>query len=177
MNETPETPMIPPHHPMRRKERELTREEALAIFARAEVATVSMVTEEGPYAVPVSPVCLNNVLYFHSAFAGRKVEVLKRDPRVWISAFTDVHAAIDKFTTYYESAMAWGNVRFVTEPDEKIAALRALCEKFTPMNMADFDRAVQASLPRTALYALPLDHISGKAKRKKPAPPANIPHA
>lgn len=150
----------------RRPDRALSREEALAILDRVETATVSLVTEDGPYGFPISPVCINGKLYFHSAMEGRKVEALQRDARVWISAFTDVQAATDKFTTYFESAMAWGILEHVENPAEVRMALKALCEKFTPTNMPDFDHALARSLSRTAVYALKLDNVSGKAKRR-----------
>ncbi|MDO5320716.1 MAG: pyridoxamine 5'-phosphate oxidase family protein [bacterium] len=153
--------------PLRRRDRALTREEALAILARAETATVSLVTPQGPYGFPISPVCVNGKLYFHSATAGRKIDALKADPRCWVSAYTDVVPATDKFTTYFESAMAWGDLERVTDEQEIHAALKALCEKFTPTNMPDFSRALERSLPITALYSLRLDHVSGKAKRRK----------
>ena len=81
------------HYEMRRRDRELTRDEALTILSRAEVATVSVVTADGPYGFPVSPVVVDGTLYFHSATKGRKVAALASDPRVWIGAFTDVVAA------------------------------------------------------------------------------------
>lgn len=155
-----------PAIPTRRRDREISREEALTVLARAEVATVSLITEDGPYGFPISPVCVNAKLYFHSAMEGRKVDALAKDPRVWISAFTDVQAAADKFTTYYESAMAWGVLERVSDPEEMRIALKALCEKFSPANMSDFDNALARSLPRTAVYALALDNVSGKAKRR-----------
>lgn len=152
--------------PPRRADRALSREEALALLARVETATVSLVTDQGPYGFQISPVCLNGKLYFHSATAGRKVAAISADPRCWVSAFTDVAAATDKFTTYFESAMAWGDLERITDPQEQIAALKALCEKFTPANMPDFDHAITRSLPVTNVYALQLDHVSGKAKRR-----------
>lgn len=156
-----------PEVPLRRKDRKLTREEALAILARAETATVSLVTPQGPYGFPVSPVCVDGKLYFHSAKEGRKIDAIKADSRCWMSAFTDVVPATDKFTTYFESAMAWGDLELVTDEQEIQTALKALCEKFTPTNMPDFSRALERSLPITALYSLRLDHVSGKAKRRK----------
>ena len=155
------------HYEMRRRDRELTRDEAIAILSRAGIATVSVVTADGPYGFPVSPVVVDDTLYFHSATEGRKVRALASDPRVWISAFTDVVPATDKFTTYFESAMAWGELRLVSAPDEARRALMALCLKFTPSNMTDFDNALVRSLPVTAVYALRLDHVSGKAKRRR----------
>ena len=165
-------------HPMRRKERALPRAEALALLNAATVATLSMVTEDGPYAVPVSPVCIGETLYFHSAQKGRKVEALKRDPRVWLSVFGEAtstngdpaemfSSACQRFSMYFSSAMAWGNLREVTDEAEKVAALRALCEKFTPAHMDGFAQAIAESLKITAVYALSLENVSGKAKKRR----------
>ena len=165
-----------PPVPMRRAERALSRAETLALLAEAQVATLSMVTSQGPYAVPISPVCLNGSLYFHSAMEGRKVEAFRRDPRVWVSVVgkavpsddlpeTATLRASERFTVFYESVMAWGTLREVLEPREKVAALRALCEKFTPSQMGHFGKALSESLEKTAVYALALDAVSGKAKR------------
>ena len=151
--------------PMRRQDRALSSADALAIFERAEVAAISVITEQGPYGFPISPVLLGTTLYFHSALSGRKVDAFARDPRVWVSAWTDVHAAADKFTTYFESAMASGAVRAVTAPEERRRALAALCRKFTPDNMADFENALRRSDARTAVWAIALENITGKAKR------------
>ena len=161
--------------PLRRAARALTREETLDVLARADVATVSLSTPQGPYGFPVSPVCRDGRLYFHCAEAGRKIDALAADPRCWISAYTDVAPAADAFTTFYASAMAWGDLEPVTDPSEKTAALRALCEKFTPSNLPNFEAALSRSLPVTRLYALRLDHVSGKAKRPASGPTPSTP--
>ena len=152
--------------PLRRAARALSREEALAVLARAEVATVSLATPQGPYGFPVSPVCRDGRLYFHCAAEGRKIDALAADARCWVSAYVDVAPAPDAFTTSYSSAMAWGELVRVTDEAEKRAALWALCEKFAPANMARFEAALSRSGAATRLYALRLDHVSGKRKAR-----------
>ena len=63
-------------------------------------------------------------------------------------------------------AMVTGTAREVTDPDEKRRALRALCEKLTPANMAgdNFDRAVAKSLPRTGVWRIRMEEVTGKEK-------------
>ena len=52
---------------MRRKDREMSREFALAVMDRCEWTVVSFVTPEGaPYAVPVSAVREGDALFFHT---------------------------------------------------------------------------------------------------------------
>ena len=71
----------------------------------------------------------------------------------------------DRFTTLYESAVAFGTASEVTEDQDKVRALRLLCQRHTPDNMADFDRAVQTSLARTGIWKITVEEMTGKAKR------------
>lgn len=154
-------------YPMRRKDRELPVETGLKILETCEYATVAMVDEGEPYCIPVSPCVMDGCLYFHSAFAGRKVEILKRNPMVCVSAVGENEPATDEFTTWFTSAVAWGELELVSDAVEKTAALRVLSQKYNPENMPNFDNAVNASLPRTALYRLRLGHITAKGKKRK----------
>ena len=53
---------------MRRKDREMDRDFGLMVIDKARFATLAMVTEDGkPYAIPVSPARVGDVLYIHSA--------------------------------------------------------------------------------------------------------------
>lgn len=150
---------------MRRKDRERDGDFALSVADKCEWAVVTVVTPEGePYGVPVSVVRDGDNLYFHTAKEGKKIDALKADPRVWVVCVGDVERAVHSFTTGYESAMFGGECREVTDENEKVRALRLLCEKYTPQNMNNFDSAVEASLPRTGVYRIKLLASSGKAK-------------
>lgn len=154
---------------MRRKDRERDAEFALAVADKCEWAVVSVITPEGePYGVPVSVVRDGDSLYFHTAKEGRKIDALKACPRVWVSCVGDVERAEKAFTTGFESAMFEGDCREVTDDDEKVRALRLLCEKYTPRNMHEFDAAIAASLARTGVYRINILSASGKAKVLKP---------
>lgn len=154
---------------MRRKDREKDRGFALAVADKCEWAVVSVVTPAGePYGVPVSVVRDGEGLYFHTAKEGKKIDALKADPRVWVTCVGDVERAAKAFTTGFESAMFEGECREVTDRDEKVRALRLLCEKYTPGNMGNFDAAMTASLERTGVYRIAILSASGKAKVLKP---------
>jgi len=152
---------------MRRKDRELSREAALAVFDAAPFATLSMTDGGRPYAVPVSPAREGMTVYFHCAPEGRKLGCLRANPAVCLSAVSEAAAAPDKFTMYYASAVAFGEAHEVTDEAEKLAALRLICERFTPGNMADFERAAGAGAPRTAVWRVELSEITGKHKVRK----------
>ena len=151
---------------MRRKERQITEEEAWAVVDKCEYAFLAMTAEDGtPYGLPVTIVREGRNIYFHSALEGRKVECLRRQPRVCLTCVGDTAIQQDRFTTLYESAVAFGTAAEVTENAEKVEVLRLLCLRHTPDNMADFDRAVNASLARTGIWKIAVEELTGKAKR------------
>ena len=52
----------------------------------------------------------------------------------------------------------------MTDPDEKVRLLRALCQKVTPEHMDSFEPALKDSLAITAVWKVHMEEISGKAK-------------
>lgn len=151
---------------MRRKERQMPEEFAWAVVDKCEYAFLAMTAEDGsPYGLPVTIARGGRVIYFHSALEGRKVECLRRSPRVCLSCVGDTQVPPGKFTTLFESAVIFGWAEEVTEDDEKIHALQLLCQRHTPDNMEAFPRAVAKSLNRTGVWKIHVEEITGKAKR------------
>lgn len=155
---------------MRRSDREQSREFSLALIDRCShgVAALSTGTDT-PYCLPLSFVRVDNCLYFHSAQQGRKVDLLRANPRICITFVgedTPAFVPPAMYTTYYQSVIVTGTVLEVTDPQEKTAALHALCERLTPNDMDAFPAAVEKSLAVTAIWKVEMDHISGKAKLK-----------
>ena len=69
------------------------------------------------------------------------------------------------FTTEFESTIVTGVAKMVDNEEEKIAAMRLICEKYTPSKMQYFDTAIAAGLGRTNVYKVEIETIA--AKRKK----------
>jgi nitroimidazol reductase NimA-like FMN-containing flavoprotein (pyridoxamine 5'-phosphate oxidase superfamily) len=148
---------------MRRKDREKGRDFALAVADKCAYSVMATVNADGsPYCVPLSMAREGEWLYFHSAMEGHKIGNLKRDGRVCISCAGDVNAAPGKFSLDYESAVINGRASEVAGREEKIRALRLICLRYTPDNMAAFDEAVERSLAVTAVWKIRIDEISGK---------------
>ena len=151
---------------MRRKDREMPREFGISVLDRCEYATRALIDPDGfPYCVPITIVREGDALYFHSAREGYKADCLMREPRVCLSCVGDTRRPPDKFTTEYESAIITGTAAPVTNPEEKLHALRLLCQRHTPTNMAMFDSEAARSLPRTAVWKISIHTLT--AKRKK----------
>ncbi|WP_352404300.1 pyridoxamine 5'-phosphate oxidase family protein [Sporanaerobacter acetigenes] len=58
-----------------------------------------------------------------------------------------------------------GKVKLVEDEEEKIKAMKLICEKYTPTKMDYFNMAIKAGLKRTNVYGIEIEEI--KAKRKK----------
>lgn len=155
---------------MRRKDRERGQEFAYDVIDRCEYGVMAMAGEE-PYCVPLSLVRVDDTLYFHCALQGRKLDLLRSNDRVCVSFVTDAqpHYIADElnYTTYFRSAVVTGRAFEVTDPQEKAGALRALCQKLFPGDMADFDRAVAKSLGVTGVWGVRMDQAVGKEKAPK----------
>lgn len=172
---------------MRRKDREMDRGFGLSIIDKAVYATLSMVDEGNkPYAVPVSPSRVDDVIYIHSAKEGHKLELLQKNPEVVLIFVGEVEVPAPikeeefleaksynqlasltskRFTTQFESASVAGTAVFLETEEEKMEGLRAISQKYTPKNMMYFEAAARASIDRTMVIKINIKEIT--AKRKK----------
>lgn len=154
-----------PMHQMRRKDREITTEEAWQIVERSDHGVIAMTTAEGPYAVPVNLVRAGDALYFHSALEGRKIDALMQNPEVCVSFVAHEEIVGEKLTTRYDSAIVFGTAAQLTDETERWEALRLLCERFAPDHMDAFESS-RSALPRTAVWKITAKTVTGKANRK-----------
>lgn len=151
---------------MRRIDREMDRDFALMVVDKCEYATLAMIDTDGtPYCLPISIARDEDIIYFHSAKEGRKIDALRNDPNVCMSCVGDTLRAKDKFTTEFESAILRGKASEVTEDEEKIHGLKLICEHHTPTNMHEFDTAIEKSLFRTGVWKIEIADITGKRKK------------
>lgn len=156
-------------YPMRRSDRALSEEEARAILDKGQFGFLATVGPDGlPYGVPLSYVVLQNCIYFHCAQQGRKIDNLQHCPMCSFTVVGEVQSAYDNgFTTWFESAMAFGRIRSVENTQEKERILRALAAKYLPGHMEHADHDIARSFNVTAVYGMEIDFVSGKAKKKK----------
>lgn len=157
---------------MRKQSREMPAEWALEVLDKAPFITLSMTDSDGsPYAVPLSMARTDErTFYFHGALEGRKMEVLDRNPKVCLSAVTRCRPVVgpkdDSFTLEFKSAIAFGTAEMVTDREEKIAGLKAVCQRFLPQHMGAFEAAVERSIERTAVMKVTLtEPPTGKRKQ------------
>ena len=144
---------------------------ALELFDKAPYFTVSMIRPDGiPYGLPLSVVRKDNrTFYFHCAAEGEKIDCIRNNPVVSLSAVSRCTPRYEEekqnFTEYYHSAIALGHAETVTDDNEKIEALRLICERFLPKFMDHFEAAIARSLSRTTVIRIILTEPAvGKMK-------------
>ena len=156
---------------MRRQDRAQSREFSLDLIDRCTHGVMALSTgADIPYCLPLSFVRVGDALYFHCAREGRKVDLLRRFPQVCVAFVGEDRPAFvppAMYTTYFQSVIVTGTASEVTRPEEKTAALRALCQKVTPDHMDGFEAAMEKSLAVTAVWKIHMEEISGKAKVEK----------
>ncbi len=158
---------------MRRKDRERDKTFAYALIDACEYGVAAFSTgSEPPYCIPLSLVRVGDELYFHCALRGHKLDLLRSDPRICVTFVGPTEPAYlpdcNEYTTYFSSAVVTGTAYELTDPVQKTAALRALCEKLLPNHMAGFATAASRSLPATGVWGIHIEQAVGKEKARKP---------
>lgn len=148
--------------PMRKVARQRDVDWACEVFDKAPYVTVSMTRPDGmPYGVPLSLVRKDkDTFYFHCAAEGEKIDCLRTNPVVSLSAVSRCTPRFEEeknsFTEHYNSAIALGSAEMVTDDAEKTEALRLLCMRFLPGYMEHFDEAIARSLASTTVVRIRL---------------------
>ena len=155
--------------PLRRVDRQTSREDALRVIAESEYGFLAVTGEDGvARAIPMAHVLVGECLYFHCARAGQKLDDLARRPRAGYTCVLHARNVPDAYTVQYASAMAEGAVSIVTEEAERQAAMRALMEKFSPayLDCPAYEKTMRG-MPAVVMLKMELDAVCGKANRGK----------
>jgi nitroimidazol reductase NimA-like FMN-containing flavoprotein (pyridoxamine 5'-phosphate oxidase superfamily) len=157
---------------VRRSDRALSEAEAQEILARAEYGVLATVGADGwPYAVPVNHVLCGEVLYFHGAPEGHKLENIANHAWVSFCAVASTRVLPEELSALYESAVVFGRAALVTDPAETRRALELLATRFCGTLTAAAEDAIRTDAARTTVVRIQVERITGKARR----PPTDAP--
>lgn len=156
--------MIPVFVKMRRKDRQITTEEACAILLHGEYGVLSLFDDEFPYGIPVNYVYMNHAVYFHCAPEGHKLQCIQQNPKVSFCVVRNVKRLPEILSTAYESAVIFGKACIV-EGEEKRNALWELVKKYAPHHAERGTECIEKEWENTKVVKIEILHISGKANR------------
>jgi uncharacterized protein len=107
---------------LRRLDRQIEDEKALRrLLGNQQHFVMGMADGGEPYAVPLGYVYdeSEDAVYFHCAKDGKKIEYLKKNPKVWGVVVLDEGIQVGACVNLYASAMFSGHVEWVTVTAEK----------------------------------------------------------
>jgi nitroimidazol reductase NimA-like FMN-containing flavoprotein (pyridoxamine 5'-phosphate oxidase superfamily) len=148
---------------MRRKEKEIQNLESIQeIIRQSQVCRLAMVDQGKPYVVPLSFGFDDTHLYFHSAPAGRKIDVLRQNPHVCFEFDRMIRLVKAKqacdWGVSFQSVIGEGTAELVTDPGEKVAALERIMAHYSGRTFRFSDEAVA----RTVVIRVAISRMTGK---------------
>lgn len=164
---------MPTPEPMRRSDKEITdHEEILSTLERGSVCHLGLHDEPFPYVVPLSYGYAERegvlTLFFHSAGSGKKIDLIRRDPRAFFVIDTD-HSVVTgeqacRWSMRYTSVMGWGTIAFVTEAKEKRIALGYIMRHYSQADGWEFP---ETALAGVTVLAMSVQEMTGKSSPRK----------
>jgi len=148
---------------VRRTEKAIDDRAAIDAVVRAcRVCRLGMVDGAEPYIVPLCFGYDGEALYFHCAPEGRKLEILRRHPRVCFE-FDEVEGLLPadeacRWGIRYRSVMGTGTAEFLEDPAAKRRAFERIMAQYTPGTFTFPDGAVA----RTTVLRVRIESLSGK---------------
>ncbi|MDF2942127.1 MAG: putative flavin-nucleotide-binding protein [Herbinix sp.] len=156
---------------MRRKNREVSNmEEIVEIIKKCDVCRIAFFDEEYPYIIPLNFGVNHDGedidFYFHGANAGKKLDLLRQNPKVGFELdcshnLITGEAACD-YTMEFESVCGDGIIEVLGD-DQKIRALNILMQQYARDTTFEYS---EQSLKAVTVLKLKVHHIMGKRLNK-----------
>lgn len=147
---------------LRRKDKQITIEDAKDVLANASYGILSTVGEgDQPYGVPLNFVYRDDTIYFHCALTGHKLDNLESNPKVSFCVVGNVEILPSDFSTNYVSTMVFG-IASEAEGEERHKALMWLLEKYSPDFIEEGKKYVHKLDNVTKVIKIKVQHLSGK---------------
>ena len=142
---------------IRRSEKAITdKAEIQSILLESKFITIAMCYDNSPYLFTLShgydPE--ENVLYFHCASEGKKIDYLKNTEEIWGQAFIDKGYAVGECNHHYASVHFKAEVQFLSNIQEKRQALTLM------INQLEEDAEMREKVKRKQLLETALKRVT-----------------
>jgi len=158
---------------MRRKRQALSTETMAAVLHKGTSGVLALSGDDDyPYAVPISYVYDGNKIYFHCAKSGHKLDAIQRNAKASFCVVDQDQIVPEEYTTYFRSVIVFGQIRVLTDDNEKRASIEKLAVKYAPMDTETGRRdAIEREWKPLCMLEMNIEHMTGKeaielAKRK-----------
>jgi nitroimidazol reductase NimA-like FMN-containing flavoprotein (pyridoxamine 5'-phosphate oxidase superfamily) len=136
------------------------------------ICHVGFAVEGKPFVIPTGYARVGDSLLIHGSQASRMLRTLEQgiDVCVTITLIDGLVLARSAFnhSVNYRSVVMFGNAKAVADPEEKLAALRALSDHMIPGRWEDVRAPNQRELQQTIVLSLKIDEASAKIRTGPP---------
>jgi len=155
---------------IRRKEKEVQdKDEMISILTEAKYVTIAMCADNAPYLVTLTHGydIEKNVIYFHCAPEGKKIDILTENNIVWGQALLDKGYIDGKCDQLYATAQFRGTISFVESIGEKQHALETMIrhQESSPEKVMK-KQISKKSLQKVTIGRIDITYLSGKKSEK-----------
>jgi uncharacterized protein len=144
------------------------RETIYKILDEGFVCHVGFAAEGQPFVIPTLYARVGDAIYFHGSAARRMLRGAAGGMAVCMTVtLTDglvLARSVFNHSINYRSVVALGKAELVTEPAEKLEALRAFTNTIVPGRWADARVPNEKELKATSILKLPLTEVSAKIR-------------
>jgi len=143
----------------------LSEEKCKKMLPQQTYGRLATVGKDGkPYITPVNYVYMNDAIYFHTGFKGRKLDNIAAAPSVCFEISAPGNLYISEracgFTMRFWCILAEGKAETVTSPDEKADVLNALMKKYAARY--EFSDPTDEEIAKVNIIKINVEHISGR---------------
>lgn len=148
---------------MRRFKQQLTETDSLEILRNSTSGVLSLCGDDGmPYGVPLSHVYDDGKLYFHSALTGHKVDLIRQNDNASFTVIAKDEIHPERYTTYFQSVIAFGKVRIIEDEQEKREILAILGRRCNPDDPEGLSKEIQTGINRCLVIEMSIERLTGK---------------
>lgn len=163
---------------MLRKDREITDiKKIIEIIEKCDVCRIGLTDGKTPYVVPLNfgyeiienPENSGNnlILYFHGANAGKKIDLINKNPSVCVEMDCSHNLIISDdscgHTMEFESVIGFGTAEIITDISEKIHGLKVLMKKYVKDREFEFSEVQTNSV---TVFKITVNSVSGKRLKR-----------
>lgn len=148
---------------MRRNDKEMTLESDMeGVIRHSLVCRLAMCLDGQPYVVPLCFGYRDGALYLHSAREGRKIDIIRQNPRVCFEM--DVVAGLKadesacKWGMSYESIIGYGTAELLESPAEKRTGLDIIMSQYSDRSFTYSEDEIR----KTAVIKVTVESMTGK---------------
>ncbi len=153
---------------MLRYKQQLTKDECIEILMKEPRGVLSVLGDDGyPYGMPMNHYYCeeDGKLYFHGGKAGHKIDAIRRCDKASFCIYDQGERKEGEWFLRFRSVIVFGRIELIEDQNKTYEISRKLSYKFTK-DESYIDDEINKAGPRTLLFALVPEHITGKTVKE-----------